>query len=261
MKFNHSVPILFSSDIKRSIAYYIETLGFENSWTWNDIPDFGGVSKNGIDLFFCLNGQGNPGTWLSIMVSDVNEYYHSILSKGADIVHVPTDREWGLREMLVRDPDQHMIRFGQHISIREKSAHSLPPEIRIMHRKPTPKEYIQLVESVRWNKPASDALTENILAAPIFAIVAENTLKNEAVGCVLLLGDHVSFYYVKDVIVRPDWQNKQIGTTMMKEVQQWLSTNAPDQALVGLYTGENMVPFYQQFGFRSSFGMTQRIRK
>src|SRR4051812_47484098 len=120
MKFNHSVPILYSSDIKRSIAYYIEMLGFENSWTWNDIPDFGGVSKNGIDLFFCLNGQGNPGTWLSIMVSDVNEYYHNILAKGADIVHLPTDREWGIREMLVRDPDQHMIRFGQHISIHKK---------------------------------------------------------------------------------------------------------------------------------------------
>jgi catechol 2,3-dioxygenase-like lactoylglutathione lyase family enzyme/GNAT superfamily N-acetyltransferase len=259
MKFKHSAPILCSANVAKSIAYYTEILGFESSWTWEDPPSFGGVRKDGIELFFCLNGQGQPGTWLAISVSDVDEYYKSISAKGARVLHVPADREWGVREMLVRDPDNHIIRFGQSISIRKKSEASIPSCIRIVRRKPTPEEYQRLVRSVRWNEPSGTTLIENILAAPVFAVVAEDISKNEAIGCVLLLGDRASFYYVKDVIVHPDWQNKRIGTAIMQEVNDWLETNAPDQSLVGLYTGDNLAPFYRQFNFRPSFGMMRRI--
>jgi catechol 2,3-dioxygenase-like lactoylglutathione lyase family enzyme len=34
MKFENIVPILYSSDVVKSIAYYTEVLGFENHWDW-----------------------------------------------------------------------------------------------------------------------------------------------------------------------------------------------------------------------------------
>ncbi|MGZ5190391.1 MAG: GNAT family N-acetyltransferase, partial [Flavisolibacter sp.] len=75
------------------------------------------------------------------------------------------------------------------------------------------------------------------------------------------LSDNVSFYYIKDLMVDPKYQNKKVGSALMKTLTKYIEDNAPDRALVGLYTGENLTEFYKQFGFVSSFGMTRRIGK
>ena len=115
MKFEKSNPILFSRDIKKSLQYYTMVLGFEDSWEWGDPVDFGGVVKDDVEIFFCLNGQGNQGTWLAIIVEDVDVYYEMIKGRGANIIATPESHEWNMREMLVQDPDGHMIRFGHRI--------------------------------------------------------------------------------------------------------------------------------------------------
>ncbi len=91
MIFKTTVPILYSSDVVKSLTYYVNILGFENKWEWGMPPNFGGLYKNGIEIFFCENGQGNPGTWLSIMVDNVDEYYEMIKAKGATIVSQPSN--------------------------------------------------------------------------------------------------------------------------------------------------------------------------
>jgi len=75
----------------------------------------------------------------------------------------------------------------------------------------------------------------------------------------LLLGDGFSFYYVKDVVVHPDWQRKRVGSALMQELTRWLDQNAPDKAMVGLFTGENLSSFYRQAHFGSAFGMIRMI--
>ena len=114
MKFLKSVTVLYSEDISRSLEYYMNVLGFKDQWTWGDPPDFAGISKDEVEIFFCLKGQGSPGTWLSIMVDNVDEYYESIKSKGAKILSAPETYEWNMREILVEDPDGHKIRFGHN---------------------------------------------------------------------------------------------------------------------------------------------------
>jgi hypothetical protein len=44
----------------------------------------------------------------------------------------------------------------------------------------------------------------------------------------------------------------------MEKLNEWLELHAPPEALIGLYTGENLASFYRQFGFRPSFGMCRR---
>jgi Glyoxalase/Bleomycin resistance protein/Dioxygenase superfamily len=72
-----------------------------------------------VEIFFSEGGQGNPGTWLCIFMDDVDSYYERIKKLGAKIIHGPRDEPWGMREMHVRDPNQHVIRFGQGIPSRE----------------------------------------------------------------------------------------------------------------------------------------------
>jgi uncharacterized glyoxalase superfamily protein PhnB/GNAT superfamily N-acetyltransferase len=263
MRFKHIVPILYSSNVVKSLAFYMEILGFENKWDWGNPPTFGGVRKQGVEIFFCENGQGNPGTWISVMIDQVDEYYESLKAKGAKILEPPANRPWGLREMLVEDPDGHRIRFGQHAGSfnRDKSTPTLPETVRIKERTPTVMEYRSLMLAVGWSTFLDDPMVEKAILASLYAVVAEDGLSGKAIGCALLLGDHASFYYIKDVMVRPEWQCKRVGTALLQSISHWLEANAVSNSMVGLITGENLEPFYRQFGFRPVFGMQQTMRR
>ena len=259
MLFKHHVPILYSSDIPRSIAYYTEVLGFENKWEWNSPPTFGGVRRDHVEIFFCKDGQGNPGTWLSIFVQDTDEYYKEIKAKGATVIEPPQTYEWGVREMLVQDPDGHRIRFGHSFAAHHKAKEAhLPPGIKIISRTPTPAEYLRLLKSVGWDNSYSDEAVTKMLAAPLFSVVAVRG--DHAIGCALLLGDGVSFFYLKDVMVEPAWQYRRVGSTMMRVVTDWLNENGGNNALAALITGEGLFPFYHSFGFRPAFAMQKRLK-
>lgn len=56
--------------------------------------------------------QRKPGYWLTIVLDDVDEYYQTIQDTGAKILSAPENMQWSMREMLVEDPDGHIIRFG-----------------------------------------------------------------------------------------------------------------------------------------------------
>ena len=95
-------------------------------------------------------------------------------------------------------------------------------------------------------------------APRVVAVVAGQT-----VGCAFLTGDNAGFYYVRDVIVHPDWQGRRIGTALMQALMEHLRAHGPAHALVGLFTGSHLHDFYAQFGFRGPnsglYGMTQTL--
>jgi len=108
-------PILYVRDFGEAMNYYTKKLLFKKPWNWGRPPTFGAVSLGKVEIFFCLGGQGRPGTWLSIFVDDVDDYCKRIKRLGADVIYGPKDEPWGVREIHVRDPNQHVIRFGHGI--------------------------------------------------------------------------------------------------------------------------------------------------
>src|SRR5690349_12391323 len=112
-------PILYVRDFNEAVRYYTEKLLFRKLWDWGAPPEFGAVALDKVEIFFCQGGQGKPGTWLSIFIGDVDSYYEQIKALGADVILPPHDTPWGLREMNVRDLNEHVIRFGSGIPTRE----------------------------------------------------------------------------------------------------------------------------------------------
>jgi catechol 2,3-dioxygenase-like lactoylglutathione lyase family enzyme len=112
-------PILYVKDFLLAKKYYTEKLLFELLWEWGTPPSFGCVRLDKVEIFFSEGGQGNPGTWLCIFMDDVDSYYERIKKLGAKIIHGPIDEPWAMREIHVRDPNQHVIRFGHGIPSRE----------------------------------------------------------------------------------------------------------------------------------------------
>jgi hypothetical protein len=98
-------PILAVQDVEASIAYYMERARLYRLLAVEQLPTFGGVSRDGIEIFFCKDGQGSPGTWMSVWVDDVDALYEEFGARGAAIRQSPTTFAWAVREMNVGDPD------------------------------------------------------------------------------------------------------------------------------------------------------------
>jgi uncharacterized glyoxalase superfamily protein PhnB len=102
-------PILRVEDMARSVAYYVEVLGFENAPWGTD--DFTRVERDSRGLYLCRRAQGHAGTWVWIGVDDVRSLHRTYRERGAVIRREPRNEPWGL-EMQVEDPDGHVLRFG-----------------------------------------------------------------------------------------------------------------------------------------------------
>ena len=112
-------PILCVRNFREAREYYTKKLFFDLRWEWDKPPSFGCVALGQVEIFFCLKSQGQPGMWMSIFMDDVDDYFERIRRAGADVISAPKDYPWGCREMQVRDPNQHVIRFSQGIPARE----------------------------------------------------------------------------------------------------------------------------------------------
>jgi len=105
-------PILCVRDVGASIRYYVEQLGFSLQFSWGEPLSFAGVQRDGFEVMLCLDGQGQPGTWFTVWVDDVDALHEEYVASGADVRRAPVDLPWGVREMNVADPDGHRIRFS-----------------------------------------------------------------------------------------------------------------------------------------------------
>ena len=262
---SHVEPVLAVQDVSETVLYWHNVLGFPTKWTWGDPPNHGGVSWQGVFIQFSHDPQlasVSKGNSIFIRVRNLEALYHFHQQQNAEIIEPLENKPWGMSGYTVREINGYYIIFaGTLISDREKSALTLPQSVNIIPRTPAIKEYLNLVSAVGWGKYNNDLLVEKLLSAPVFAVVAEDPVSNEVIGCALLLSDNAGFYYVKDVMVHPDWQNKHVGSAMMEELTHWLDSNAPDNAFIVLITPENLAPFYQQFDFTPAFGMVRQIQR
>jgi catechol 2,3-dioxygenase-like lactoylglutathione lyase family enzyme len=107
-------PIFTVRNLAASKTYYRDRLGFRVDWEEN-YETFGIFLRDGTVVFACEKCQGHPGAWALIFVPDVDDVYDDFKKRGARIPSAPENKQWGLREMLVTDPDGNTMRFAQNI--------------------------------------------------------------------------------------------------------------------------------------------------
>jgi len=261
---SHAEPILAVPNVMNTVQYWHEVLGFPDKWTWGEPPNYGGVAWHGAFIQFSQDpalAAVSRGNSIFIRVKNLEAMYAFHQKQHAEIVEPLENKPWGMAGYTVREINGYYIVFaGATISDKHQQSEELPSTIKTIPRTPSIKEYKLLATSVNWTLFLDEPVVEKLLQAPLFAVVAEDTSCHQVVGCALLLGDHASFYYVKDVIVDPGWQSKHVGTALMKALMDWLNANGAVNGFVTLITGETLASFYQQFGFAPAFGMVTHIR-
>jgi len=119
-KMFRSAPVLQVRDVVKSGAFYSDNLGFETAGLWGDPPCFCIVGRNTVTVFLDQSrGPGDPPVnqnWAAyIYVEDVDALCAEYRANGVEIVRGPEDAPYGCREIDVRDPDGHLICFGQDL--------------------------------------------------------------------------------------------------------------------------------------------------
>jgi predicted enzyme related to lactoylglutathione lyase len=100
--------LLRPTDFERSFRFYAESLGLHVYREWSSGSTRGVVFFLG-GGFLELSGSSPTGAsesaslWLQ--VRDVDAVGHELEEAGVDIIELPADKPWGLREMQIRDPD------------------------------------------------------------------------------------------------------------------------------------------------------------
>ena len=128
----------------------------------------------------------------------------------------------------------------------------------IKHNKLTAKEFISLWESV-WDGAPSLEQTELAMQHTIFRVSVYDG--DKAIAMARMIGDMGLCYYIKDVVVSPEYQGKGIGRMLINELLKYISDNGikGTSVFVELAAVPDKMPFYEKLGFTTNEAQRLRI--
>jgi len=105
------IPILRVADLRESLRFYVDVLGFAADWGDQPGSEMASISHSGQSIMLSEGDQGQPGTWVWIGVEDIDPVHERCRSQGARIVSAPENFPWAY-EFRIADPDGHILRIG-----------------------------------------------------------------------------------------------------------------------------------------------------
>lgn len=122
MAYASALPVLPSMNIKESCDFYVDKLGFELNFIWQEDeatpPPYGGVRKGNIHIHFITVDDKKVCEWTVCRIYVDNIERHYKLAQDANIVHPNgplREQPWGDKEFSVLDP------FGVCLHIAEET--------------------------------------------------------------------------------------------------------------------------------------------
>ena len=109
-------------------------------------------------------------------------------------------------------------------------------------------EFNLLYNSVGW-EPYDENITKKALENTFYSVSIYDNDKIFGYG--RIIGDTICFIYIQDVMVKPEYQNKKIGTMIMNKLLEKIDELKKQNPEVRVYLGasKNKEKFYEKFGF------------
>jgi catechol 2,3-dioxygenase-like lactoylglutathione lyase family enzyme len=112
--------VLAVKDLEKSAQYYEQELGFTTHWKeggWHQL------SREGFTVMLgeCPDDRSafetrNHSYFAYINVENIDALYAEYRLKNIELLSIPADKPWGMREFGVRTIDGHRIMFGEPVS-------------------------------------------------------------------------------------------------------------------------------------------------
>ena len=127
----------------------------------------------------------------------------------------------------------------------------------INHNTLSAEEFVLLWESV-WGQGPSIEQTRLAMDNTLFRVSIYDG--ERIVAMARAIGDKGLCYYIKDVVVLPEYQGKGIGRMLINELLSFINENGVPETniFVELCAMPDKIPFYEKFGF--SANEAQRLR-
>lgn len=110
----------------------------------------------------------------------------------------------------------------------------------------TPQIYSKLREKVDFQEYALEDIAQ-ALEKTLFSVVIFDEYKPIGIGRVV--GDDRIVFFIKDVVVDPEYQKQSVGYEIMHSLMNYIQDKACENAYVGLMATPNTEKFYEKFGF------------
>lgn len=110
-------PILPVPDVPAAVAFYTTRLGFTAAFTWPEggTPTFGGVILGDTQVFLEKGAPGPNGFAVAFVIGDADELLAFHQRQGVEVLEPIGDRDYGIRDYMVRDLAGNRLSFGHYI--------------------------------------------------------------------------------------------------------------------------------------------------
>lgn len=103
------------TDLTAAIDFYTKKLGFTLGFTWGEPPTFAGVNLGKTQMFLQKGTPDPKGCTVYFLVGDADQLYEFHRAQGVDVAMPIADREYGIRDYVVRDLNGYYLSFGHHL--------------------------------------------------------------------------------------------------------------------------------------------------
>ena len=103
------------SDIHAGVDFYTKKLGFQLGFTWGEPPTFAGVNLGKVQMFLRKGTPDPKGCVVYFLVGDADQLYEFHRANGVEVAQEIGDREYGIRDYVVRDLNGYYLSFGHHL--------------------------------------------------------------------------------------------------------------------------------------------------
>jgi catechol 2,3-dioxygenase-like lactoylglutathione lyase family enzyme len=117
------VPVFFTTDIPRTIAWYQDKLGFTCIGTWQDPPVYAILVRDHHAIHFRCAAPPTPNPEKDeeelldayLYVDDADAFYAEYAAKAVPFARDLGNMPWNSREFVVRDCDNRLLAFGSSL--------------------------------------------------------------------------------------------------------------------------------------------------
>lgn len=117
-KMVRAAPVLWVRDMDAMIEFYVERLGFADVWKQGDqtSPDYAIVSTDGVEIHLSPQKPQFAGhSYFHVLMVNIEPYWALVSSRDVEIVKPIGDRDYQMRDFMVRDVEGNLIEFGQNL--------------------------------------------------------------------------------------------------------------------------------------------------